>query len=62
MPTHKLNMEVEVPKPKLNNAFHILQTTSSFNVLQMVRNTPRGIMEATQVPRWLPPTVAVTTH
>ena len=47
-------MEVEVPKTKTHNAFRILQTTSSFNVPQMVRDTPRGIVAATQVPRWLP--------
>ena len=47
-------MEVEVPKTKTQQCIRILQTTSSFNVPQMVRDTPRGIVAATQVPRWLP--------
>ena len=47
-------MEVEVPKTKNHNAFRILQTTSYFNVPQMVRDTPRGIVAATQLPVGFP--------
>ena len=47
-------MEVEVPKTKTHNAFRILQTTSSFNVPQMVGDAPRGIVAGHKCPVGFP--------
>ena len=43
-------MEVEGPKTKTQQCIRILQTTSSFSVPEATKNTPRGIVAATQGP------------